>query len=117
MTDAVELVLGTQLALLGQPEFRDPERLRALLAALEEKDRLIDWVGRMVEEQGTQQVVFGRDLDEPRFASLAVVAAPVGSRGAASGSVGVIGPSRMDYARVIPLVGWVSRRLTEVLDA
>jgi len=117
MTDAVELVLGTQLALLGQPEFRDPERLRALLAALEDKERLIDWVGRMVEEQGTQQVVFGRDLEEPRFASLAVVAAPVGSRGAASGSVGVIGPSRMDYARVIPLVGWVSRRLTEVLDA
>jgi transcriptional regulator of heat shock response len=29
----------------------------------------------------------------------------------------VIGPSRMDYARVIPLVGWVSQRLTEVLDA
>jgi transcriptional regulator of heat shock response len=29
----------------------------------------------------------------------------------------VIGPSRMDYARVIPLVGYVSHRLGEVLDA
>jgi heat-inducible transcriptional repressor len=114
--DATELVLGTQLALLDQPEFRDPERLRALVAALEEKERLVDWVGRMLEECGTR-VVFGRDLDEPRFASLAVVAAKVGSGGSACGSVGVIGPSRMDYARVIPLVGWVSRRLAEVLDA
>src|SRR5262245_13037629 len=39
--DAAELVLGTQLALFDQPEFRDPERLRGLLAALEEKERLV----------------------------------------------------------------------------
>jgi heat-inducible transcriptional repressor len=114
--NAADLVLGTQLALLDQPEFRDPERLRALLSALEEKGRLVDWAGRMLEERGAC-VAFGRDLGEPRFARLAVVAAKVGSKGAPSGSVGVIGPSRMDYARVIPLVGYVSRRLTEVLDA
>jgi heat-inducible transcriptional repressor len=114
--EAADLVLGTQLALLDQPEFRDPERLRALLAALEEKERLVDWVGRMLEGRGLC-VAFGHDLGEPRFARLVVVAAQVGSRGLAGGSVGVIGPSRMDYARVIPLVGWVSRRLTEVLDA
>jgi heat-inducible transcriptional repressor len=114
--DAADLVLGTRLALLDQPEFRDPEGLRSLLAALEERERLVDWVGRMLEERGIC-VAFGRDLGEPSFARLAVVAAKVGGRGGASGSVGVIGPSRMDYARVIPLVGWVSQRLTEVLDA
>lgn len=114
--DAADLVLGTRLALLDQPEFRDPEGLRALLGALEEKERLVDWLGRMLEERGIC-VAFGRDLGEPSFARLAVVAAKVGSEGSACGSVGVIGPSRMDYARVIPLVGWVSRRLTEVLDA
>jgi heat-inducible transcriptional repressor len=111
--DADELVLGTHLALLDQPEFQDPQRLRALLAALEEKERLVDWVGRMLDERGAC-VAFGRELAEPRFDRLAVVAARLGREG---GSVGVIGPSRMDYARVIPLVGYVSRRLTEVLDA
>jgi heat-inducible transcriptional repressor len=114
--DAADLVLGTQLTLLDQPEFRDPAGLRALLEALEEKERLVDMVGRMLEERGAC-VAFGRDLGEPRFARLAVVAAPVGSKGMAAGSVGVIGPSRMDYARVIPLVGYVSHRLSEVLDA
>jgi heat-inducible transcriptional repressor len=112
--DAADLVLGTQLALLDQPEFRDPVSLRALLEALEEKEQLLDWVGRMLEERGAC-VAFGCDLGEPRFARLAVVAARVGRAGA--GSVGVIGPSRMDYARVIPLVGYVSHRLGEVLDA
>jgi heat-inducible transcriptional repressor len=116
MGDAAELVLGTQLALLDQPEFRDPERLRALLAALEERERLVDWVGRMLEERGAC-VAFGRDLGDPHFEQLAVVAARVGRAGGPAGSVGVIGPSRMDYARVVPLVAYVSHRLGEVLDA
>ncbi len=114
--DEVDLVMGTHLALLDQPEFRDPERIRALLAALEEKERLVDLVSRMLEQRGAC-VAFGRELGEPHFARLAVVAAPYGRGFAAGGSVGVIGPSRMDYARVIPLVGYVSRRLTEVLDS
>jgi heat-inducible transcriptional repressor len=111
-----DLVLGNQLALLDQPEFQDPERLRDLLAALEEKERLVDWVGRMLEERGAC-VAFGRDLGAPHFERLAVVAARVGRAGGPAGSVGVIGPSRMDYARVVPLVGYVSHRLGEVLDA
>jgi heat-inducible transcriptional repressor len=113
--EAVDLVVGTHLALLDQPEFRDPQRIRGLLAALEEKERWVDVVTRLLDERGPC-VAFGRELGEPSFEHLAVVAAPYG-RGAPLGSVGVIGPSRMDYARVIPLVGWVSRRLGEVLDA
>jgi len=114
--EAVDLVVGTHLALLDQPEFRDPERLRALLAALEEKERLVDLVGRVLEGRGAS-VAFGRELGEPQFARLAVVAARYGRGAAASGSVGVIGPSRMDYARVIPLVDYVSKLLTEVPGA
>jgi heat-inducible transcriptional repressor len=114
--DELELVVGTHLALLDQPEFRDPERIRGLLLALEEKERLVDVVGRMLEAGGPR-VVFGGDLAEPALAHLAVVAAPWGRAQGGVGSVGVIGPSRMDYARVIPLVGYVSRLLSEVRHA
>jgi heat-inducible transcriptional repressor len=114
--DQVDLVVGTYLALLDQPEFRDPERIRGLLLALEEKERLADVVGRMLEAGGPC-VAFGGDLGEPALAHLAVVAAPWGRAQGAVGSVGVIGPSRMDYARVIPLVSYVSRLLSEVRQA
>jgi heat-inducible transcriptional repressor len=113
--DQVDFVIGTHLALLDQPEFRDPERIRSLLSALEEKERLADVVARMLEVRGPS-VAFGGDLGTPELARLAVVAAPYGLAGSV-GSVGVIGPSRMDYARVIPLVGYVSRLLSEVRDA
>ena len=111
--DELDLVVGTHLALLAHPEFRDPERIRGLLLALEEKERLVDVVSRMLEGGGPR-VAFGRDLgDDPALAHLAVVAAPYRRAAGAVGSVGVIGPSRMDYARVIPLVRYVSRLLSE----
>ena len=114
--DEVDLVIGTHLALLDQPEFRDPERIRGLLAALEEKERLVDVVGQMLEERRAC-VAFGGDLGDPALAELAVVAAPYGLAGGGVGSVGVIGPRRMNYPRVIPLVRYVSRLLSEVRDA
>jgi heat-inducible transcriptional repressor len=114
--DELDLVVGTHLALLDQPEFRDPERIRGLLHALEEKERLVDVVTRMLESGGPR-VAFGADLGEPALAHLAVVAAPFGRAQGGVGSVGVIGPSRMDYARVIPLVGYVSRLLSEARHA
>jgi heat-inducible transcriptional repressor len=114
--DEADLVVGTHLALLDQPEFRDPERIRGLLHALEEKERLVDVVTRMLESGGPR-VAFGADLGEPALAHLAVVAAPFGRSQGGVGSVGVIGPSRMDYARVIPLVGYVSRLLSEARHA
>jgi heat-inducible transcriptional repressor len=115
-SDAVDLVIGTHLALLDQPEFRSPERIRGLLEALEEKERLADVVSHMLEGGGPS-VAFGGDLGEPALAHLALVAAPYGRAGGGVGSVGVIGPVRMDYARVIPLVGYVSRLLTGEQDA
>ena len=115
-SDAVDLVIGTHLALLDQPEFQNPERIRELLSALSEKERLVDVVSHMLEGDGPS-VAFGGDLGEPALAHLALVAAPYGRASGGVGSVGVIGPVRMDYARVIPLVGYVSRLLTGEQDA
>jgi heat-inducible transcriptional repressor len=115
-SDAVDLVIGTHLALLDQPEFQSPERIRGLLSALSERERLVDVVSHMLEGEGPS-VAFGGDLGEPALAHLALVAAPYGRASGGVGSVGVIGPVRMDYARVIPLVGYVSRLLTGEQDA
>src|SRR5262249_53058774 len=64
VADEVDLVVGPHLALLDQPEFRDPGRIRALLGALEEKERLADVVIRLLEGRGAF-VAFGGDLGDP----------------------------------------------------
>jgi heat-inducible transcriptional repressor len=114
--DDADLVIATRLALLDQPEFRDPDRIRELFGAIEEKQRLIGILDRVLEDRGVK-VAFGDEIDEPALRRCALVAAPYGDERAPLGVLGVIGPSRMNYARVIPLVDFLSRLLTERLRA
>jgi len=112
----IDLVLGTRLALLEQPEFHDPSRIRDLFATIETKERLVDVLDCMLAAGGTR-VAFGEEVDEPGLHDCAVVAASYGGPGAPVGMLGVIGPTRMDYGRVIPLVDFLSHAITEKLSA
>ena len=114
--EGADLVVATRLALLEQPEFRDPRRIRELLETLETKERLAEIVQEMLRGNGVQ-VVLGGEVDDPTLAHCALVATHYGDADSPLGAVGVIGPSRMDYSRVIPLVAYCSTVLTEKLQA
>jgi heat-inducible transcriptional repressor len=114
--DAGDLVIATRLALLDQPEFREPERVRQLFAALEEKESLLQILRKLADAKNVT-VVFGEELDAPGLDRLALVAAPYGNASAPLGVVGVIGPRRMDYPRVVSLVGYVSTLVSERLSS
>jgi heat-inducible transcriptional repressor len=111
----VDLVIATRLALLDQPEFRDPDRIRELFLAVETKERLVELLDRLVAGEPGVRVALGGEVDEPALHRCALVAARYGREGA--GVLGVIGPARMDYGRVIPLVDYCSRVVTEKLHA
>jgi len=111
-----DLVIATRLALLDQPEFRDPERVRDLFTALETKERLVELLDRLLARSSGVRVALGGEVDEPSLHRCALVAARYGEDGSA-GALGVIGPARMDYGRVISLVDYCSRVVTEKLHA
>lgn len=134
---ADDLVIATRLALLDQPEFADPERIRGLFAALETNERLLSLLRQMAEAGGAMDTAsgvglamsLGVELGEPSLRDCALIAMPYGADGAAGGHgesadqtsplgvLGVIGPQRMDYARVIPLVHYCSEIVTRKLLA
>jgi len=112
-----DLVIATRLVLLDQPEFRDPARVRELFEALEEKERLLEVLDRVLGAEGVR-VLLGGETDDPALRRCALVATHYGEgEGAPLGVLGVIGPTRMDYGRVIPLVGYLSQVMTEKLSA
>ncbi len=131
-----DLVIASHRALLSQPEFNDPDRIRALFSAVETNERLLEVLTRVLEGQvDSVSVSLGEELAEPGLRECALVAVPYGfgvgpsrrmaeERAEASrpdsstplGVLGVIGPSRMDYARVIPLVSYCSKLVTEKLN-
>ena len=110
-----DLVIASRLALLDQPEFRDPALIRELFAALETKERLLELLDRLLAGESGVRVALGGEVDEPSLHRCALVAAPYGDGG--TGALGVIGPARMDYGRVISLVRYCSRVVTEKLHA
>jgi heat-inducible transcriptional repressor len=107
-----DVVIATRLALLDQPEFHDPVLFRALLRAVEDKERLLTLLEQVLDATGVR-VAFGAELAAQGLDGLAFVATRYGRPGVSSGTLGVIGPGRMDFARVIPLVRYVSYLLSE----
>ena len=92
----------------------DLDKIRALFRALEEKEQLLAVLDRTLAAQelrifiGAESGIFQPDL--------AIVAAPYRLKGEVVGALGVIGPTRMDYSRVIPLVDLTARTVGLTLD-
>ncbi len=92
----------------------DLERAKLLLRTLEEKDlvvRLLEWT---LSAPGIC-VFIGAEANLADLTDVSVVAAPYGADGRPLGTVGVIGPSRMNYSRVIPLVDFTAEMIGEAL--
>ena len=108
------LIEGTG-SFLEQPEFADVERIRALFRALDEKHKLLHLLDR-VQRTKEMHVFIGAESEFSAAGDVTVIASPYGTAEAVLGTVGVIGPTRMDYRRVIPLVNFTAQVLSSVLE-
>ncbi|SEL29256.1 MULTISPECIES: heat-inducible transcriptional repressor HrcA [Stigmatella] len=99
---------------LEQPEFADVERMRALFKMLDEKHKLLQLLDR-VQRAREMQIFIGAESEFSAAGEVTVIASPYGSREQVLGTVGVIGPTRMNYQRVIPLVNFTAQVLSRVL--
>ncbi len=93
----------------------DRERLREMLSALEAKQRLVDLLNAYIDaRQESVRVVFDLEEQAPEMAGLVLIAARArlgGERRGALGTVGVIGPKRMQYERTMNAVGYIAQVL------
>ena len=100
-----DLVVEGQSKLLNRADWSQGEQLKDLLHALDDRERLVTLLDRTLESQNVQ-VFLGGDVGGSNEAPMSLVAAPYRSQdGEPGGAVGVLGPARMDYSVVVPLVG------------
>ncbi len=109
------LVEGQQL-LLGQPDFATVEKMRGVLSALHEHERLLELLERTVAAGGVQ-VLIGRETELTDTKDLSLITATYGQPGRGIGTLGVIAPTRTDYQKVVPLVGFTASLLTDLLES
>lgn len=100
---------------LEQREFaEDVKRMRVLFKALDEKHKLLALLDR-VQRAREMQIFIGAESEFSSQGDVTLVATPYGTGEAVVGTVGVIGPTRMDYQRVIPLVSLTAQVLSRGL--
>ncbi len=110
------IVRGRANLLDNRVATEDLERVRMLFEDLEQKEQLIGLLDGVREAQGVR-IFIGAETRLFSLSGSAVIAAPyMTERRKVLGAIGVIGPTRLNYARVIPLVDYTARMLGRLLD-
>ncbi len=108
-----DLHLGTAQMLVEQPEFASKERMRELFDITERRDVLKEALKS--RRQGGVMVTIGGENLDPSLSDLTLVTASY-ARGDLTGVIGVLGPTRMPYDKVVGLVEHTSRLIEGLLD-
>jgi len=102
--------------LLSQPEFGSVDTMRDLLRAFEDKERLVALLDQAIIADRVN-VFLGEDTRRTVGYPVSLVAAGYRDEdGEPGGAVGIIGPQRMDYPFVVPLVGATAEAMTAALS-
>jgi heat-inducible transcriptional repressor len=115
ITDS-ELYVGGTLNMMDQPEFSDVEKMKALFRTFEEKRLLINILDKCLDEDGEQvKVIIGDEnpVGDTKDLSFVVSSYKYGER--TLGVIGVIGPKRMNYMQVIPIVDYTAKTVSRLL--
>lgn len=110
--DYQEISLSGAKNILEFPEFNDIEKAKELFETFEEKKTLTEIVNK--ENDSTIQVIIGDENDKIKDCSLVKTTYKVGDQEV--GTIGIIGPTRMDYAQVVSMLAYVSKNIDEVLQ-
>ncbi len=109
-----QLIIEGGSRMLHEPEFGDLERARLLFRAFEEKSIMLKLLDKALETPGVN-IWMGSDTDQGVLENCAVVTGTYGAEGKMMGTVGIIGPMRMDYGKVVPLVEYTSKLISSQL--
>jgi heat-inducible transcriptional repressor len=113
-SESSDVLLGHASVLAEQPEFASVNNMRRLVALTETREDLAALL-RKRSDVGGITISIGTEHDDPRLDSFTVVTAQYHA-GGLSGVIGVIGPTRMPYEKVISLVTHTSKLLTEMME-
>lgn len=108
------LVLGQASVLAEQPEFASSDKMRRLLALTESNEHLTELLRRRHVSPGVS-ITIGNEHADPRFENFTIVTSEYRA-GSLTGVIGVIGPTRMPYEKVIAVVTHASRLVSDLLD-
>lgn len=115
--EGADVYIDGTATIIDKPDFADTERMRALFRMFEEKSKLVKLLDQCLSEpiQSGVHIQIGSETRTPWLRDCAIVASPLHVGDRRMGGIGVVGPSRMEYARVIGIVDYVAKLFERVL--
>ncbi len=114
--EGAQIFIEGQANIMEQPEFADIGRMREMFRAFEEKSQLVGLLDRCLQASGVQ-IFIGAESHLNQMAGMSVITAPYRTGKDTFGVLGVIGPTRMGYAKVIPIVDYTARLISKMLES
>jgi heat-inducible transcriptional repressor len=110
-----KLVITGATNIIQQPEFDDPGKFQSVIELIEDKDIIIHIMDkRRTENKNNVLISIGSENEEEKFNEYSLITKEY-TFGETSGTVGIIGPKRMEYSKVVAIVSYLGDMLSEVL--
>lgn len=114
--EGIEVLIEGQESFFEAPEFADLKRMRELFLALEEKSKLLSVLDTTLTGREVK-IFIGAETEFSARTGASIVAAPYVTESGVAGSIGIIGPTRMNYGRAIALVDYTARVVSRLLES
>ncbi len=110
-----EIFVEGQARILDQPEFSDVNRMKEIFQAFEQKNRMLQLLSGCMNSDGVQ-IYIGSETPVSQSAGVSLVTSRFVTANNTIGLLGVIGPTRMGYSSVIPIVDYTARLVGKLLN-
>ena len=110
-----KIYLAGTLNILNQPEFRDLSRVKTLLSLLEQDKVLMEILNDRYHVEDGISVTIGGENRVDGLKDCSTITATYQIDGETVGSVGIIGPTRMDYEKAVSIVEFMTRHLSKIM--
>ena len=100
---------------IKQPEFEHPERFQSVIELIEDKDIIVHILEKTGDQKHNQVFIsIGSENEDEKLDDYSLITKEY-KMGNSSGTLGIIGPKRMEYSKVVTIVDYISKMLTEFL--
>lgn len=114
--DNREIFVDGTLYVFNQIDQHDLSSMRELLEFLEQRSDLLELLDKVSESSGLL-ISFGNEFYGPKLENWTLISTPYQVKGETMGIIGTLGPINMNYSKVVPLVDYIAKMLTDVLDS
>ena len=108
------VAIGGTSNMLNYPEYSDVEKARSFLSLMETRDKLASIIAGNGEMAFTVRI--GPETGVPEMADCSIVTASYSTKTGQQGTIGVIGPTRMQYSRVLSILNIMGHQLTDLFS-